>query len=245
MEESQKPKPLEGLSVQLATPCGSGKYCREYVKSFHNTACVLIELGAKIDWAEFPGCADLALARAKIFGNFLRSGHTHLMMLDDDMGWSFNDVVRLFLVKKDFVGAAGPKKAKKPEFAANNCDEAGNVLPISSDPETGLVEATEVGMAFMLISKECAQKMVEAYPETAFDGDDNHTEYALFDSFIVGKAPKRRRLSEDFAFCRRWTRLGGKIYLLPDVILQHVGTAVWEGALIQALQGTVYDGQKT
>ena len=238
-------KPFKGIKVQFATPCHDGKLCREFVQSFHNSACVLIECGAQVDWAVFPGCADLALARAKIFGNFLRSDSDFLLWIDSDMGWSYNDVVRLLLMKKDFVGAAGPKKTKKLEFAANNCDEEGNLLPVVTDPETGLVECTEVGLAFMLISKQCAQQMAEAYPEQAFDGDDNHTEYALFDSFIVGKAPKRRRLSEDFAFCHRWTRIGGKIYLLPDVVLQHVGTSVWEGALVQALQGTVYDQEKT
>lgn len=239
---TDQPKPLEGYSVQFATPAHDGKFCREYVAGFHNAACVLIECGAKVDWAVFPGCADLSLARAKIFGNFLRSDHTHLLWIDNDMGFDFNDVVRLLLMKKDFVGAAGPKKTKKLEFAANNCDDEGNILPLIHDTETGLVQATEVGMAFMLISRECAQKIWDAYPELEFDGDNDTPERAVFDSFIVGNAPKRRRLSEDFAFCHRWTALGGKIWLLPDVILQHVGTSIWEGALAQALQGTPVDG---
>jgi hypothetical protein len=96
----------------------------------------------------------------------------------------------------------------------------------------------------MLISRSCAEQIVNAYPETAFD-DDNNTEYAVFDSFIVGSAPKRRRLSEDFAFCHRWTKFGGKVWLLPEVVLQQVGPAVWGGALIQALQGTVINEEKT
>ena len=236
------PKPLEGFSVQLATPCHDGKYNREYVRSFHNTACVLIECGAKVDWAEFPNCADLPLARARIFSNFLRSQHTHLFMIDSDMGWHFDDVILALLAKKDFVGAAGPKKTQKLEFAANNCDDEGNILPIFSDPETGLYEVTEVGLAFMCISRECAEKMAAAYPDTVFD-DDGNLEYAVFDPFIVGNAPKRRRLSEDFAFCHRWRRIGGRIYLNPNTFLEHVGTAVWKGALVQALQGTPLNAQ--
>jgi len=237
-----KEKPLADYSVQFATPCGSASYVREYVSSFHNTACVLIECGAKVDWAEFPGCADLSLARAKIFGNFLRSGHTHLFMLDSDMGWSFDDVVRILLSKKDFVGAAGPKKTAKLEFAANNCDDEGNLLALEQDPETGLIGCTEVGMAFMCLTRECAQKIWDAHPELEFDGDNDNKERAVFDPFIIGKAPKRRRLSEDFAFCHRWTDLGGKIWLLADAALQHVGTSVWRGALVQALQGTPVNG---
>lgn len=237
-------KPLSHLSVQFATPCYDGKYHREYVRGFHNSACVLIELGAKVDWAEFPGCADLALARTKIFGNFLRSDHTHLFKIDADMGFHFDDVVRVLLTGKDFVGAAGPKKTKKLEFAANNCDDEGNLLPLLIEADTGLIEVTEVGAAFMCISKECVKKMADAYPDTQFDGDEGVIEYGLYDSFVVGKAPKRRRLSEDFAFCHRWRCIGGKIYLLPDIRLQHVGTAVWDGALIQALQGEILSNEK-
>lgn len=238
MTIEQADKPLVGYSIQFATPCGTSSYVREYVQSFHNTACVLIELGAKIDWAEFPGCADLSLARAKLFGNFLRSSHTHLMMIDDDMIWSYDDVVRLLLAKKDFVGAAGPKKTAKLEFAANNCTAEGALLPLITEPETGLVQVTEVGAAFMLMSRHCAQVMADFYQDLAFDGDDGVTEYALYDPILVGTHPKRRHLSEDFAFCHRWTALEGKIWLLPDIKLGHVGRAVWEGSLTQALQGT-------
>ena len=230
-------KPLSGFSIQTATPCGDGKYDRNYVRSFHNTQCVLIECGAKVDWAEMPFVSDIGLARSKIFSNFLRSQHTHLLMIDSDMGWEPYDIVRLLLTGRDFVGGAGPKKKWPIEFAANNCDDEGNILPVNYEPTTGLVECTEVGMAFMVITKECAQKLADAYQDLKFPGDNNTDEYALFDSFIVGTGPRRRRLSEDFAFCHRWRRIGGKIYLLPDIHMTHAGTHVWNGALIDALPG--------
>lgn len=238
-------KPLAGRSIQLGTPCGSGTYVREFVSSFHNSASVLIECGAKIDWAEMPFCADLGLARSKIFGNFLRSQHDTLVWIDADQGWQPYDIVRLLLTGKDFVGAAGPKKKWPIEFAYNNCDEDGNPLPFTYDQETGLMECSDVGLAFMAISKECAQKIADAYQDLKFPGDGGLDEYAVFDSFIIGNGSKRRRLSEDYAFCRRWTRIGGKIYLMPDIHLTHTGTHVWDGALIQSLQGTHVNEAKT
>ncbi len=240
--EQNQAKPLADYSIQFATPCGDSRYDREFVKSFHNAACVLIELGAKVDFAEFPGCADLALARAKIFGNFLRSNHTHLLKIDSDMGFHYDDVVRLILMKKDFVAAAGPKKTAKLEFAANNCSDDGTeLLPHITDPETGLISCTEVGSAFVLLSKHCVQCMADFYQDLAFDGDNGVKEYAVYDPMIVGEK-KKRRLSEDFAFCHRWRKLDGMIWLLPDVHLTHAGRAVWEGALIQELQGTPING---
>ena len=237
----EEPTPLAGISIQIATPAGDRKYDREYVKAFHNTACVLIECGAKIDWIEFPGCADLSLARAKIFGSFLRSDFSHLFLVDSDMGWHFDDVIRLILSKKDFAAVAGPKKTAKLELACNNCTDEGDLLPIEQDPETGMVGCTEVGAAFVLITKHCAESMADFYQDLVFDGDDGVKEYAVFDPMIVG-ASKKRRLSEDFAFCHRWRKIGGKIWLLPDVSLTHAGRAVWQGALKDALQGTPING---
>lgn len=238
-------KPLAGYSIQTATPCGDGRYHREYVTSFHNTQCVLIEMGAKVDFAEMPFVSDIGLARSKIFSNFLRSQHTHLMWIDSDQGWRYHDVVRLILANRELVGAASCKKKFPLEFAANNCDDNGNLLKINWEAESGLVEVTEVGFAFMLMSKACAQKMADAYQDLKFPGDNGTDEYSLFDSFIVGEGPRRRRLSEDFAFCHRWRRTGGKIYLLPDVVLTHTGSYTWAGQLIDALTGQPIDDQKT
>lgn len=232
-------KPFSGLSIQFSCPCGDGKYDRLFVTGFHNAACVLIEMGARIDFAEMPFCADLALARSKIFGNFLRSSHSHLLMIDSDMGFDAYDVSRLILAKMDFVGAAGPKKKYPIEFAANNCDDEGNFLPINYDPDTGLIESTEVGMAFVLITRSCAQQIADSYPDLKFPGDGGLDEWAVFDPMFCGSGQKRRRLSEDFAFCHRWRNIGGKIYLLPDIRLTHTGTHTWEGALIDQLGGVL------
>lgn len=236
-------KPLSGLSIQFATPCVDGTYVRRFCSSFHNTACVLIEMGAKIDWAEMPGCADLGLARSKLFSNFLRSNHDLVMWIDADMYWEPYDVVRLILEKKDFIGAAGPKKVWPPSFATNNCNEDGEYLGLQQEGQ--LLKVTELGFAFVLLSRACAQKMADHYQDLKFPGDHGLDEYALFDSFFVGDGAKKRRLSEDFAFCWRWNRIGGEIFILPDIRLGHVGTHTWEGALIDTLQGEAHEEKKT
>ena len=118
-------KPLEGISIQIGTPVGDGKCDIEYVSSLVGSVKVLESFGAVVDWARLPGCSDLPSARAKIVGNFARSEHTHLMMIDADMGWDVGDIVRLLLLKRDFIGGVGCKKTYKLEFALNNCDDSG------------------------------------------------------------------------------------------------------------------------
>ncbi len=61
--------------------------------------------------------------------------------------------------------------------------------------------------------------MTIAYPETKFDvahtfprpKRQSPNQFALFDCMIEPES--KIYLSEDFAFCRRWRQLGGKIWL--------------------------------
>ena len=51
--------------------------------------------------------------------------------------------------------------------------------------------------------------------------------YAFFDTSI--NEISKRYLSEDYTFCRRWQKIGGNIWLDPDIKLNHVGQYVFSG----------------
>jgi predicted RNA methylase len=44
-----------------------------------------------------------------------------------------------------------------------------------------------------------------------------------------------RYLTEDYSFCRRWRLLGGKIYVLREAELGHIGTYMYRGSLATAM----------
>jgi hypothetical protein len=224
---------LSGVSICIATPSHDGKYEGRFMSALHRTVLEIQRLGGKGDFFQFCYCADVSLARAKVFGHFYRSKHTHLMMIDADMGWMPEDVVRMVLLDREFIAAAGPKKQYPLKFAANFTDDKGNPIPVIEEVGTGIASVNEIGLAFALIKRSLADKMVAAYPELQFDGDGKDVEYALFDPFIIN----RRKLGEDFAFCRRWQKIGGKIDLLPSVRLSHTGAHTWAGALADAFEG--------
>jgi hypothetical protein len=46
----------------------------------------------------------------------------------------------------------------------------------------------------------------------------------------------RRYLSEDYAFCRRWQQIGGKIYADVQTTLGHVGNLPFVGCLEERLK---------
>jgi hypothetical protein len=222
---------MRGVSLYLSTPSGSGEFDRRYVRSLMQTIDMVRSASGEIDWAEMPYCADLSLARNRILGAFLRSRHTHMLMIDDDMGWSPHDVLRLLQTKLDFVGGAGPKKLYPLRFCIHSRDDDGREVHGAYHENTGTIEVTGIGTGFLLVTRACVERMVSAYPELVFDPGEGQTEYALFDPVITNK----RRYSDDFAFCWRWRKIGGKVHVLPSVRLAHVGTHCFEGSLLDAM----------
>lgn len=222
---------LSHIHVMIATPCGSGKYERLFVNSLWSTIDALRQCGATVNFAEAPYISDIALARMKLFGQFIRTDATHMLWIDDDMQWRASDVVRLFTYNRDFVAVAGPRKVMPPSFAVRVVNEAGQPVLLKQEAETGLFEVSHVGMAFTLITKSCAERVARAYPELECSGDDGRVEFAIFNSMVV----RRRYMSEDFAFCERWRQVGGKVYVDPNISLGHVGAFVWEGSWMNHL----------
>ena len=60
-------------------------------------------------------------------------------------------------------------------------------------------------------------------------GKEEPERYALFDPLIDPVSGEY--LSEDFAFCKRWTELGGEIWMDIHSRLDHVGAFVFRGDL--------------
>jgi hypothetical protein len=221
-----------GVKLMIATPCVSGKYVSEYMTSLFVTMRMFQEHGVICQMAEEKWTADVALARSKLFSAFLRSGCTHLLTIDDDMAWEPSAIVRLFAAAKDFVAVAGPKKRLPPIFAANWTNDAGDPIPLQYDPQSGTMECGEIGSAFCLMTRACAVKMAEAYPELEFIGVTGEVEHGVYTPMVIN----RRWYSEDFAFCKRWRAIGGRVFFIPDVALGHAGNFLYHGSFAEAAQ---------
>tara|TARA_R100001591_G_scaffold5222_1_gene11583 strand:- start:1974 stop:2267 length:294 start_codon:yes stop_codon:yes gene_type:complete len=88
----------------------------------------------------------------------------------------------------------------------------------------------------MLIKRECLIKMKEAYEDLKYVSDqilngkefNSENTYLFFDTM---KDEDGRYLSEDYAFSRRWQKIGGKIYADIGSSLTHVGQYRYTGQL--------------
>lgn len=223
---------LKGISLYVATPDGDGTLNRVYTLALLQTVKTVHDAGGDIDWGEMPYCADLCMARARLLGAFLKSRHTHLLMIDSDIGWNPSDVLRLIQTKLDFVGGAGPKKMYPLRYCIHGKDENGREMPTPFYEATQTLEVTGIGTGFLMITRACAERIVAAYPDLTFDPGEGQTEHAVFDPVIINKI----RYSDDFAFCYRWRKIGGKVHVMPSIKLLHVGSHTFTGSLLEAMQ---------
>ena len=69
--------------------------------------------------------------------------------------------------------------------------------------------------------------MVEQYPDSEFyvENAPGEKAWALFADYRIG----RHKMGEDYAFCRRWTDMGGKVLIDPEISMGHVGYKTFHG----------------
>ena len=93
----------------------------------------------------------------------------------------------------------------------------------------------DVATGFLMMKREMIEKMYEYYKEELFAVNDiqgqNVDNYiAIFACSIDEKT--KRFLSEDYAFCRRWQKMGGDVWADISTPLSHTGTHVFSGNIL-------------
>jgi hypothetical protein len=210
----------------IATPAHDGKVCTAYAQSLAGTVIDMTRRGIQVHLVMIPGEAILPKARNLIVELFLREQGTHLLFVDADMGWPAQAPWQLMQKGKDLVAAAGRRKTDDLDF----CVHTGERVQVD---KTGCISVDRVGTGFMMLTRSCLLRMVEAYPRTVYrDWQSGHWLNALFDNELH----EHEYWSEDYVFCNRWRAIGGEIWVDPCISLDHVGSKTWTGALSETLQ---------
>jgi hypothetical protein len=229
--------------IMIATPCFGGLLHQDYILSVMRLMDYAAYTGGFTISLKFIGNDSLVpRARTTLASLFMDdAAATHMLFIDADISFQPEQVHRLLLADKEFAGALYPIKsmdwqgaeerlrAGEPfpqaafRYVGTLCDE-GEVEYDSA----GFATASYVGGGFQLIRRSVFERLFAAYPQshirrthTLFD-DGYHSAnlYALFDTFIDEQGAY---LSEDYAFCKRFRDIGGKIWLDLKSRLTHTG----------------------
>jgi len=209
----------------IATPAYGGQVTSPFLLSMVRTVTLCIQKGISHQVHINAGDSFIPRARALLVAKFLQTDASHFLMIDADMSWQAEDVVKLLLHDKDIV--CGAYRQKIPEVRWNFCLEPSAHGETICEVASGLVRISGAGAGFMLVKREAIERMIAAAPETRFVHTGNETPLDAWDLFGPVGTINGTFYGEDIAFCNRWRHLGGEIWLDPSVQLGHHGITAY------------------
>jgi hypothetical protein len=265
IEISVSVEELRKKKIFVATPMYGGACGGQYTKSSVDLASLAAQYGMDVRFFYLFNESLITRARNYLVDEFLRSDCTHLMFIDSDIGFDPNDVIALAVIAsegsdKHIVCGPYPKKciawekikrAVDKGFADKNPENLERYVgDYVFNPKEGTgsialdepVEVLEGGTGFMMIQRAALEKFAEAYPQYMYKPDHVRTEHfdgsrEILMAFQAEVDPvSKRYLSEDYWFCQKSWEIGIKTWLCPWMKLQHMGSYVFGGSLIDLAQ---------
>ena len=210
----------------------------------------LQEAGIEVVISFVTGESLVQRGRNVLVHNFLLTDCTHLLFVDTDIHFEPKTIMNMIATGFDLVATPYPRKtfdktsmAKAIERGMNPVEASDYVLNFATRPVNGVetislevskgcVRVHDAPTGCMLVHRSVFVRMAEAYPEIAYISDATNqggaTMFAFFDCFIDAD---KRYLSEDYAFCRRWQKMGGEAWCQLDSGLIHYGQHGYKGNL--------------
>ena len=245
------------VNLAVATPCFGGQISVVYAASLfklQKLARTYGDFNLKILFKD--GDALITRARASLISQFLDdSDATHLLFVDADIGFEPDQVLRLIECGAEMCAAVYP--IKRIDWGkVKSTIEAGRSNPAAAalkyvfevdDPNAvierdGFVKVRYAGTGFLMIRRQALERMCAHYTELKYKRDHSidaattsDNRFALFECMITEDGTY---LSEDFAFCKRWTNIGGEIWADLKSTLAHVGPMTFNGDLSSQFAGT-------
>lgn len=265
MEISISIEELRKRKLFLGVPMYGGQCAGMFTKSVADLTAMCTNHGVELRSYFLFNESLITRARNYIVDEFMRSNCTHLMFIDSDIGFDPRDVLAMLALQGDdseYDVLAGPYPKKcisweKIKLAVDKgmADEDPNALEryvgdFVFNPKAGAgsirvdqpVEVSEVGTGFMMTRRSAFEKFRDAYPQYSYKPDHVRTEHfdgtrEIMQFFQAEIDPKSKRyLSEDYWFCQKLIEIEGKIWYCPWMKLQHVGSYIFGGSLIDLAQ---------
>jgi hypothetical protein len=219
--------PEKLCDVLIATPAYDGTNACAYTASLlHTIATLGSQRGLSCQPFFLMSNAVISFARALCVHKFMEVGADYLLFIDSDIAWPAEGAMALIDSPHEFVAGVYPSKTvdRSKVFQTRNVRETATKNYIETDGVPG---------GFVRLKRSVIEKMQAAYPEQKVTYRKGSPEakdiYLLFEHMIVDNEP----LGEDYAFCERWRRIGGKIFIDPGINFGHYGRAEWTGCMLQ------------
>ncbi len=211
--------------VVIAVPAYSWSVRLATMRSLITDLLALVKRGDKVSVYDESGSTYLEDARSIIVDEFLHGDGTHLVGIDDDVCWEAGGLLRLVDAPVDLVAGIYPKRKDPIEWPVKFLD---GELWTNRD---GLMEVEGVPTGFIRYSRACLERMTEAYRDELWCRSPQAPRGGFVGLYDILRLPNGGKLHDDYAFCRRWRDIGGKVWIDPELTLAHVGPKMFTGKL--------------
>lgn len=198
--------PIEQLRERklfVAAPMYGGQCSGMFARSIADLSALCTHYGIQVRFYFLFNESLITRARNYCADEFMRSGDTHMMFIDSDIGFNAKDVIALLALqdpdptKDDYDILAGPypkkciswekiKTAVDKGFADENPGNLEKYVgdyvfnPVAGGKSIPLgqpVEVLEAGTGFMMIRRNTFEKFAIAYPNQMYTPDHVRTEH--------------------------------------------------------------------
>jgi hypothetical protein len=249
---------LKSMHVLIATPCYSSAVAMNYVTSLFKFGQAASRLGLQTT-LHMHSESLVTRSRNEMVRFFLEHEQfTHLFWIDADIEFEPRQAFRLLMSGHDVAAGIYPiknlnwpaeglaERMTEGEFTARHAAFPFNPVGLGDEPvmprldADGFIEVAEAPTGFMCIRREVILKLIAAYPELNYMPEgaekrvNSHLYWLFFDCMVEPET--RRYLSEDFAFCRRWRDIGGKVHADFHSDFGHLGQYLYRGNLARSIR---------
>lgn len=203
------------MKLLIATPYYSG-FNIDSEKEMPKTYRLSVARTIKALGADFKIENTLALScRVDSARNYLINlDWDKLLFVDHDMEWNGTDIKKLLKADKPFIGAL--YRMKRDEILYAISPQLNNLR--------GIKEVGRIGFGLVLLDRSVFISMSHAYQNLyAFDSGLQQSVYCLFAPMLKDGL----YFGEDYSFCERWRKIGGKIFVHTGVRPTHWGKVAY------------------
>jgi hypothetical protein len=178
---------------------------------------------------------------------FLQTDADYLFWIDSDIRFRAEDVIKMLESDVDVIGGIYPKKEINWETVKNAAIDGKedlqkytgsfvvnllNAEPSVTVPADQPCEVSAIGTGFMLIKRDVFEQL-KPHTQTYVSDMSHLGGQEIYGFYLDPIDPESKRLlSEDYFFCHQWRKIGGKVHAAPWCNLGHMGTYLFEGALL-------------
>ena len=197
----------------------------------------MIFIDADITWQPIEIIKLLIANKPLVGGLYPLKNYNWKKLIKDEKNPYNSNPVQTWIHKKNqsqFKNSIDDESMVQNNLLNYNVNYLSNTITI----ENNLTTVKHLATGFMMMKRGIIEKMGKAYPSTKYvddvnflHGSENDFAYALFDCGVEDG----HYYSEDWLFCHRWTKMGGKIYIDITIALMHTGTEDYKGNYLATL----------